>query len=59
MDDVKTGGFLYPRISSWGSLLTARAASGIERMFLQEIREIMPLLSFKFSVLAFFLEVSS
>ena len=29
-DDVKTGGFLYPRISSWGSLLTARAASGIE-----------------------------
>jgi len=29
-DDVKTGGFLYPRISSGGSLLTARAASGIE-----------------------------
>ena len=29
-DDVKTGGFLYPRISSWGSLLTAWAASGIK-----------------------------
>jgi hypothetical protein len=33
--------------------------SALERMFLQEIREIIPLLSFKFSVLAFFLEVSS
>jgi hypothetical protein len=30
MDDVKTGSYLYPRISSWGSLLTARAASGIK-----------------------------
>ena len=29
-DGVETGGFLYPRISLWGGLLTARAASGIK-----------------------------
>ena len=29
-DDVKTGGFLYPRTSSRWSLLTARVASGIK-----------------------------